>query len=344
MLKKDYLILQHPGHNWIYYSESRKAAMAELKVACTRLTAETKDVSLVQIAGIPYFKIETHTELSDEDVKVISNLSFCFVIFILEEKSNEKILKPVSLINNEFVPEKITSILKYPGKTNELFTKMMINIARWSVDFDLDTNYRLLDPVCGKGTTLFQSMVYGFESYGVEIDAKSVHELVVFFKKYIQGEKLKHNYIKRQISGKNKTEAAWINEFNLVKNDYASKLGVIAGNTLKTNEFFKESYFHFIVADLPYGIFHGNVKSKAGGNKKGNPIDLLTNAIPVWHSVLKTGGVMVLAWNTNMLTKHRLESLLVYWGLDVLSGSPYDEFKHKVDRAISRDIIVVKKK
>lgn len=43
---------------------------------------------------------------------------------------------------------------------------MMINVALLSSDFNYNDRIQLLDPIAGKGTTLFEGAVYGFDTYG----------------------------------------------------------------------------------------------------------------------------------------------------------------------------------
>ena len=82
-----------------------------------------------------------------------------------------------------YLDNKISSLLKYQGKTNELFTKMMINVGLLSSDYSYSNTINLLDPVAGKGTTLFEAAVYGFNAFGIEIEKNAVQDSKIFFKK-----------------------------------------------------------------------------------------------------------------------------------------------------------------
>ena len=100
--------------------------------------------------------------------------------------------------------------------------------------------------------------------------------------------------------------------------------------------------FHLIVGDLPYGIFHGH---RSGDNKKSktrNPLEFLESALPEWTSVLKEGGVIVVAWNSFVAPKRKLAELFANHGLTVLNHDHFSEFEHMVDKSIKRDIIVAK--
>ena len=42
-------------------------------------------------------------------------------------------LRPVELPRRDRFDDDLLTILKYPGKTNELFTKLLLNVTVWSV-------------------------------------------------------------------------------------------------------------------------------------------------------------------------------------------------------------------
>ena len=69
----------------------------------------------------------------------------------------------------------LVTIQKYPGKTNEQFTKLLLNVtllASASAGEMLDRRLRVLDPLCGRGTTLNQALTYGYDAAGLDLDGK----------------------------------------------------------------------------------------------------------------------------------------------------------------------------
>lgn len=52
---------------------------------------------------------------------------------------------------------------------------------------------------------------------------------------------------------------------------------------------------------------------------------------------------MGLAWNIRVAPRARVAELLTAAGLTVLSGPGYDDLQHRVDRAITRDVIVARR-
>lgn len=346
----NYLILQHPGHNRVYYNSADKLALAELKIASQRLSTKCNEIKVVEIENIRYLSIETDIFLSEIDLQILSRLSFVFAIFKVDKLNGETCLIPIRKINYEYLDSKVSTLLKYQGKTNELFTRMMINVALLSSDFDFSEKIIMLDPVAGKGTTLFEGAVYGFNVYGIEIESKSVHETNIFFKKYLETERLKHNLTKKQIFGTGKSNNISLQEFEYActKQEFKSqeslkKLGIVCGNSQDTFKYFKKEIFHLLVGDLPYGIVHGNKGDKKTKSITRNPTELLSDSLPEWRKVLKNGGVVLVAWNSFIASKQKLSEIFSANGFNVLSLSPYNEFEHMVDKSIKRDIVVAKK-
>ncbi len=345
-----YAIMQDPGHNRVYYKESQKLSFAELKLACQKFKNECYNIQTITIAEIRYFSFEMDNKVNEKELFILSRLSFIFAIFEVIISDENSYLIPIAKTKYEYIDPKISSILKYSGKTNELFTKMMINVALLSSSFNYEDKIKLLDPISGKGTTLYEGCVYGFDVFGIEIVEKYVHESCVFFKKYLEREKYKHKKVKRKIYQEDASNISYINEFEYARTkdeykDSASikKFSVVGGNSIYCNRYFKKNSFHIIVGDLPYGVAHGNIGNIKQKGLTRNPSELLTFCLPEWYKVLKKGGVLVIAWNKFVMPKDNMIKILKDNGLEVLNESLYNEFEHKVDMSIKRDIIVAKK-
>jgi len=346
-----YLILQHPGHNRVYFNSADKLALAELKLASRRLSSYPKEEpNVVRIEDIRYLAIETQVELIESDLEIISRLSFVFALFKSKKLEDISCLIPLKKKPYLSLEEKISSILKYQGKTNELFTKMMINVALLSSDFGYSDSIKLLDPIAGKGTTLFEGAVSGFDVYGIEIEPKSVHESIIFFKKFLEEERFKHISGKRQIYGTTKAEAIWISEFEYAKTKELfksktpnKKLGMICGKSQDAFKYFKKKHFNLLVGDLPYGVFHGNTTGKINEARTRDPSRLLNKSIEDWYQVLKFGGVAVIAFNAFVASKDKISKIFTQKGFKIMTDIPFTEFEHRVDQSIKRDIIVAKK-
>ncbi len=341
-----YLILQNPGHNRVYYNSADKLAISELQIATESLSVDCTQIKIEYIHEVRYLSFKTNEKLSEVDLAVLSRLSFVFVLFSMYEGYEGLFLKPVSLFKYNYINDKVNNLLKYKGKTNELFTNMMINVALLSSDFNYNDDITLLDPVAGKGTTLFEAAVNGFNAFGVEIESKAVNEAIIFFKKFLQDERFKFKFDKRRIFGSNKKEEVLINDFVYAKNKQdlktnAKKLSLVCGNSQDTYKYFKSPVFNIIVGDLPYGIVHSNSSINSQGMR--NPIELLKSCLSGWYKVLKFGGTIVMAWNSFLISKEKLADMFINNGFTVLTDEAYSNFEHMVDKSIKRDIIVAKK-
>ncbi|MFC1961025.1 TRM11 family SAM-dependent methyltransferase, partial [Chloroflexota bacterium] len=347
-----------PGHNSVYFNQSQQISLAELKIACRDFASPCENIRSVVVAGVEYITFESAEPITPKDLAILARLSFVYAVFAAVQDGaaapdGEKLLfAPVAAVKNTFMDEKISSIFKYPGKTNTDFTRMMINVALHSSKFRDEPHIELLDPVAGKGTTLFEGLVYGFNVSGIEIGQDAVHEACVFFKKNLELEKYKHTYSKRKLPKHDKTPTATSYEFTMAhtKAEFkqpqtTKKLTFIAGNSSAASRHFKKSKFHVIVGDLPYGVAHGNVtkERQPSASRTRNPSELLSACLPAWHDVLRKGGVLVLAFNSFVLSRADISALLQNNGFTVFTDSPYDEFEHHVDRAIKRDIVVAQK-
>jgi len=323
-------------------------ALAELQIACNTFSVDVKDVELKNIKGVDYLSFSTKELLSKSDLMILSRLSFFFSIYQAKISEDKICLIPVERIDYEYIDSKISNLLKYHGKTNEIFTKMMINIALLSSKFEKEDGIQLLDPVAGRGTTLYESLIYGFNSYGVEIDKNAVHESVIFMSKFLKNERFKHEKLKYQVGGSNKSEAVYLNEIQFAtskedfKKGHRMKFGMVEGDTQKSDHFFKKNSFHLIIGDLPYGIAHRNISKKDSYNR--NPFELLEQAVQAWYNILKKGGTLCLSWNSFVFSRKKFTQLLEEFGFYIFEDKAYLQFEHRVDQAIKRDIVVAIKK
>ena len=61
-----YLILQHPGHNRVYFNLSGKLALAELKIASQKLNANCYEIEIIEIKGVRYISFKTDIEIKEK--------------------------------------------------------------------------------------------------------------------------------------------------------------------------------------------------------------------------------------------------------------------------------------
>ena len=342
-----YAILTNPGHNRVYFETSLKLSISEFYIVSKKVSAECTNLQNRDLSGIPYLTFETNHELSQSDIKIISDLSFVYALFKVEMGGADLLLRPIKKCEDYFIDESMSTILKYTGKTNELFTRMMINIGYHSQNNS--QNVKLLDPIAGKGTTLYEGFTRGYHAFGIEIGERIVNESYHFVKRFLETARYKFIYSSMRIPGQDKSSSAQRHTFTVaktkadMKTKHTKTIELIAGNSQYADNYYKKNYFDMIVGDLPYGVQHGNVTNEKQSSLTRNPAELLDVCLPSWREVLKPNGVIVLAWNSNVLPRKKMEQIFLEKGLLVKNDEAYLQFEHRVDQSILRDIVVAQK-
>ena len=343
-----YAILANPGHNRVYFETSKALALSELSLALARLGLPAEPAG-AELGGVYYVRFDAPKRLSDAELAVIARLSFVYALFELEGEGEGLRLAPALLPPVQYISSSISGILKYSGKTNELFTRLLINAALLSTSFPAE-DIRLLDPVAGKGTTLFDGLSLGFDCCGVELSERSVNEGYTYLKKYLETEKLKHTTGTEKINlakgdAAHRLFAEIARSKDEQKNGQTKHFELVCASSANADRLYKKNSFHIIAGDLPYGVQHGNVAGtpQKGSSPTRNPKELINACAGAWYTVLKPGGAMALSWNSFVFSREEFAKLLEAKGFTVQQGGAYERFEHRVDQSIRRDIIVAKK-
>lgn len=334
-----YAILANPGHNRIYFDTAMTIACSELEAIAGAYDIELMDIKEGDIGLPACICFNTNKKLTDEALKAIGTSSIYYALFEIVE---DGLLRPIAPEDFKTFPESMTQILKYTGKTNEQFTRLMLNLAVSACKTNASVP-KLMDPMCGKGTTLYEGFIRGFDVTGVEIDEKWVHEIETFIVRFMKTGKYKHRIQTAKIPGPNGKKVA--NSFTLTasveKEDFLAgnfqTMQLYSADTRKTDLLLKKKSIDMIVSDLPYGVQHG---TKNDGAKERSPLWLLQAALPAWHNALKAKGSIVLSFNEFTMKREDLATLMEEKGFNVLDDAPYIDYLHRVDQSINRNIIV----
>jgi SAM-dependent methyltransferase len=365
-----YAFLILPSHNRVYADAAPSLARAELAVLSAALPdgrIEAESAAETAIGGVPYVTFAA-SELSQRDVGLLANLSSLYALFEAAgpagaEGPGGELLRPVPLRRLDRFDDDLLTILKYPGKTNEQFTKLLLNVTLASSAFAAELATRrlsVLDPLCGRGTTLNQALMYGFDAFGADIDARDVEAYAVFVRRWLKDKRLKHQADFSPVRRDRKVVARRLTaEFAATKDEYKAgdvqRLEVVEADTTRVGEFFRPASADLVVTDLPYGVQHGShtghSTGRAGGERAGDggrtlarsPLELLRAAAPAWAKALRPGGAAGIAWNTRVARREDAAEALAAAGLVVLDDGPYRAFRHRVDQAITRDILIARK-
>lgn len=341
-----YVVLSNPGHNRVYFESSKRLSVAELEAMSNSFGSACIDFSVKDIEGVSYVAFSSETPLSDTDLRQISRLSFCYAVFEEAEIEGRSLLLPLRKTQPGFIGDDLSMILKYTGKTNEIFTRLLINLAVSAGGYHACDSLNLLDPVAGKGTTLFEALILGYNCAGVEIAPSPVSEGIAYLKRYLKTGHYKHETEHFRLSGEGKSFTSEISRFKIAKDKASEKAGetlqleFVSGNSVYADRYFKKEQFDIIAGDLPYGVQHGNISNEKQSSLTRNPTELLKSCLPAWKKCLRHGGSAVFAWNTNVLPRPDMERIFRSVGFRPVIEPPYDNLEHRVDASIVRDIIV----
>jgi len=339
-----------PSANRVYAGSSDALTVAELGVlAATRLGGRLGDAEPTRIAGVPYVVFDA--DLGDDDLTLLGDVSTAMALF---ERDGDA-LRPVELPRRDRFDDDLLTILKYAGKTNELFTKMLLNVTVWSMAPRPDGRpLRVLDPMCGRGTTLNQVLMNGWHAAGLDVDAKDFDAYAAFLRTWLQHKRLKHTAdttpVRRDGTRLGRRFRA---EIGTSLDDWKAgrtlTVDYVNADTLHTRAVHRAGSVDAVVTDAPYGVQHGARHGGGRGGGRGgrlarNPLDLLREAVPVWAQVLRPGGAMGMAWNTHVAARDEALAVLAAAGLEPLDDLPYRGFEHRVDQAIRRDVLVARRR
>ena len=298
-------------------------------------------VSVQEMVGEPFLTFETE-QMTEEAWKAISrHSSICLAAKVGE---NETLL-PLKRHVQGVLPDDLPHVLKYKGKTNADFTYLMLHCAKAASAFArTEEPLLVLDPMCGKATTLFCAMCEGSHAVGIETDMKSLQEADTYYARFLKLHRLKHKRTE-QSRTLPKGGSAQAVAFEAAADAQAMKQGggirleLINSDAARAAEVVKPNSCHLIVSDLPYGVQHA---PKENGGMSALT-KLISRVAPGCVRVLKPGGALAFSFNLNTLRRRDVEQVLADAGLEVLTEGPYADFSHWVEQAVDRDVVVARK-
>ncbi|WP_411675081.1 TRM11 family SAM-dependent methyltransferase [Acidipropionibacterium acidipropionici] len=331
------LILLAPSANHVYAGQAPALSAAEIALTCPGV----QDVRQTTVAGIDYLELDVD-ELSEPRLEALSRASASLACFAREGD----LLRPVALPATDLVDDDLVTIPKYQGKTNEQFTRLLLNVTlsalRGSPAARRDSGERLsvLDPMCGRGTTLTTCWLAGHNGFGVEDDTRAVEAMAAHLSTWLRRKRLKHTARTSKVRREGRAIGQRFDAELRLPGAEPLTIGVFTGDTRDSASLWGRRTFDAIVTDAPYGVVHG---SHTGSGKDRSPAALLAEALPVWAGQLRRGGALGLSWNTHGLAREDLLAMFVKAGLEPLDGAEWSRFSHRVDSSIQRDLAVAVK-
>lgn len=345
--------MTHQNSRYQASLEQLSRAELELTLRAAGIEAPVKTRSYVGNAALC-------VDAPAQDGTLIRLLGRMSGLYMACREGDDDALYPVAGRADAYLGQDISGILKYKGKTSETFTRLLLNVARLSGKWALsDAPLDVLDPVCGRGTTLLEALNAGDNAFGVDVDAKALDELRTFLKRYMTYHHLKHAVDARSLTVDGAPRPLWQLTTARTPEEYKSRdvrtLSLAQCDTLLLDRLLTRRRFHMIVGDLPYGVQHathtGDSRTAFKPGAAGRPgahervravtIEQFTaEAVPVWSRLLAPGGVLALSFNAYTLEREALRAQMRACGLEVCQGGAYDGMEHWVEQAVKRDLAV----
>lgn len=318
------------------------ALLAAPELLVSPLGQFIQDIQPVTLAGQEYLLVTTSDDTKDRFLSLfptilprLGALSEGYEYFEQVAEIPGPLLRPIEPQFTPFVPLEMAEARRYRGKTNETFTRVLLNAAIFSGRFEVAENERIrvLDPLCGGGTTLFLALAFGYDAFGIELNRQDIDTTAVFVRQYLESERIR---VKETDERGRRSGRRYQFEIGAKGNTRHLVLanGDAADASLHMREVVGGPHMHAIVGDLPYGIQHfGEIAS------------LLSKALPVWERMLLPGGSIALSWNATRITRDdMMAALQKHTQLQILNEALYTQFAHPVDRVIKRrDLLVAVK-
>ena len=330
-----YAFLLYPHANVRYRQSLLQLAVQELAMTLSALGREA-EVIPKEMGGATFLTFEA-AKLTERDMRMLSQLASIYMLFAMEDGK----LTPLARTHPNYIGEDLPALLKYKGKTNEMFTDTMLTMALAASAFMPvhDSQLVVCDPMAGRGTTLMLALRRGYHGVGIEIGKTDVKEAADYMTRYLEFHRIKYKRtdsaltVRGQVGGR-ENKFVFSDSAEHFKAGDTRTLRLICGDTREAAALLKPNSVHLMVTDAPYGVQKGTAgrQDSIGGT--------IAAALPGWFSVLKSGGVLAMSFNTHVTKRDGLVRLFEKAGFEIVQTA---NLEHWVEQAISRDVILARK-
>ena len=330
-----YAFLLYPHANIRYRQSLLQLAVQELSMTLSALGREAEVVPQ-KMGGAMFLTFEA-AKLTERDMRMLSQLASVYMLFEMEDGK----LTTLERTHPNYVGEDLPALLKYKGKTNEMFTDTMLTMALAASAFMPvhDSQLVVCDPMAGRGTTLMLALRRGYHGVGIEIGKADVKEAADYMTRYLEFHRIKYKRtdsaltVRGQVGGR-ENKFVFSDSAEHFKDGDTRTLRLICGDTREAEALLKSNSVHLMVTDAPYGVQKGTAgrQDSIGGT--------IAAALPGWFDVLKSGGVLAMSFNTHVTRREGLVRLFEKAGFEIVQTA---NLEHWVEQAISRDVILARK-
>lgn len=338
------LLLRAPSANRVYTAAAGPLARAEARWVLGAHLGTAPAVHERRVGGMDALEIQASELAGDEGARLLGSLSATLgVLDLLEDDPETPVLRPRNPPDLFRHPADLETILKYPGKTNEQFTALLVNLAaalstRRSGLFD--GSLSLLDPLCGRGTTVNRALRLGLSPVGADLDRTDHEAYRAFLSTWLRDHRYKHTVSATTLTvhGERlgpRLDVEFAADKQTLRAGHGQSLTLLGCDTTRLGQLLPARSVDALVADLPYGVQHG---ARADGTWQRSPREVLRSAADGWRRLLRDGGGLALAVNRRTLDHDTADEVLAAAGFRLLSSD--GAFRHRVDRSIDRDVLL----
>lgn len=330
-----YAFLLYPHANIRYRQSLLQLAVQELSMTLSALGREAEVVPQ-KMGGAMFLTFEA-AKLTERDMRMLSQLASVYMLFEMEDGK----LTTLERTHPNYVGEDLPALLKYKGKTNEMFTDTMLTMALAASAFMPvhDSQLVVCDPMAGRGTTLMLALRRGYHGVGIEIGKADVKEAADYMTRYLEFHRIKYKRtdsaltVRGQVGGR-ENKFVFSDSAEHFKDGDTRTLRLICGDTREAEALLKPNSVHLMVTDAPYGV------QKGAAGRQDSIGGTIAAALPGWFDVLKSGGVLAMSFNTHVTRREGLVRLFEKAGFEIVQTA---NLEHWVEQAISRDVILARK-
>ena len=279
------LILLAPSANRVYAGAADGLVAAELQIL---LGDDQLVIEPITLAGIGYLRLDA--EPDGRLRQALGRLSAFFATYVRDHDH----LLPFEVPRPDLFDDDLVTIPKYPGKTNEQFTRLLINVTLASMTRLPSGPLTILDPLCGRGTTLSTGLTLGHDVAGVEADLKALEAYAAYLRTYLRRKRLKHTADLHPVRRDGRSIGRRLDvEIRPEHGERALSLTAFSGDSRQSAALFGKRRFDAVIADAPYGVVHGSKTDvrRPPGKRDRSAAGLIGEALPVWAGQLKSGGL-----------------------------------------------------
>ena len=308
-----YAFLLYPHANIRYRQSLLQLAVQELSMTLSALGREAEVVPQ-KMGGAMFLTFEA-AKLTERDMRMLSQLASVYMLFEMEDGK----LTTLERTHPNYVGEDLPALLKYKGKTNEMFTDTMLTMALAASAFMPvhDSQLVVCDPMAGRGTTLMLALRRGYHGVGIEIGKADVKEAADYMTRYLEFHRIKYKRtdsaltVRGQVGGR-ENKFVFSDSAEHFKDGDTRTLRLICGDTREAEALLKPNSVHLMVTDAPYGVQKGTAgrQDSIGGT--------IAAALPGWFDVLKSGGVLAMSFNTHVTRREGLVRLFEKAGFEIV--------------------------